>query len=138
MPPAAAGWLPAVGHLSADRVKLSLSVVPAASVTASSFLQDFNKVLNISFSLMLGVYGSVAALGYYYFGSSAHTLVTTDLGRNSPFSGHHFLFPGWTVDKLVALSILLNAYTTYPSLVLVMQVSHCALHLAVIPKPSVS
>lgn len=86
-------------------------------------IQDFDTVLNISFSLMLGVYGTVAALGYYYFGSSAHTLLTTDLARNSPFSGHYFLLPGLTADKLVALSIMLNAYSTYPSLVLVMQVS---------------
>ncbi len=87
-------------------------------------MQDFDTVLNISFSLMLGVYGAVAALGYYYFGSSAHTLVTTDLARNSPFTGHYLLLPGLTVDKLVSLSILLNAYSTYPSLVLVMQVTH--------------
>ena len=86
-------------------------------------IQDFDTVLNISFSLMLGVYGSVAALGYYYFGSSAHTLLTTDLARNSPFSGHYLLLPVLTADKLVALSIMLNAYSTYPSLVLVMQVS---------------
>ena len=72
---------------------------------------------------MLGVYGAVAALGYYYFGNSAHTLVTTDLARNSPFTGHYLIVPGLTVDKLVALSILMNAYSTYPSLVLVMQVS---------------
>lgn len=72
---------------------------------------------------MMGVYGTVAALGYYYFGSSAHTLLTTDLARNSPFTGHCFLLPGLTADKLVALCIMLNAYSTYPSLVLVMQVS---------------
>ena len=90
-------------------------------------IQDFDTVLNISFSLMLGVYGAVAALGYYYFGSSAHTLLTTDLARNSPFSGHYFLLPGLTADKMVALSIMLNAYSTYPSLVLVMQVSPTAL-----------
>ena len=73
---------------------------------------------------MLGVYGTVAALGYWYFGKSAHTLITTDLARNSPFTGHYLLLPGLTADKLVALCILLNAYSTYPSLVLVMQVRH--------------
>lgn len=92
-------------------------------------MQEFDTVLNISFGLMLGVYGTVAALGYYYFGSSAHTLLTTDLARNSPFSGHYFLLPGLTADKLVALSIMLNAYSTYPSLVLVMQVSSYSHHL---------
>lgn len=92
-------------------------------------VQDFDTVLNMSFSLMLIVYGTVAALGYYYFGSSAHTLLTTDLARNSPFTGHYLLLPGLTVDKLVSLSILLNAYSTYPSLVLVMQVAHL-IHLS--------
>ena len=91
-------------------------------------MQEFDTVLNISFGLMLGVYGTVAALGYYYFGSSAHTLLTTDLACNSPFSGHYFLLPGLTADKLVALSIMLNAYSTYPSLVLVMQVSSYSHH----------
>ena len=86
-------------------------------------MQDFDRVLNISFSLMLVVYGTVAGLGYYYFGNSAHTLVTTDLTLNSPFRGHALLLPGLTVDKLVAVCVLLNAYSTYPSLVLVMQVS---------------
>ena len=33
------------------------------------------------------------------------------------------LIPGFTVDKLVALCILVNAYTTYPCLILVIQVS---------------
>lgn len=83
----------------------------------------------MSFSLMLIVYGAVAGLGYYYFGSSAHTLLTTDLARNSPFTGHYLLLPGMTVDKLVSLSILLNAYSTYPSLVLVMQVAHLTTYL---------
>lgn len=96
--------------------------LPVATMTL--LLQDFDKVLNISFSLMLVVYGTVAGLGYYYFGDSAHTLVTTDLTLNSPFRGHNLLLPGLTVDKLVAACVLLNAYSTYPSLVLVMQVSH--------------
>ena len=84
---------------------------------------------------MLGVYSTVAALGYYYFGSSAHTLLTTDLARNSPFSGRYFLLPGLTADKLVALSIMLNAYSTYPSLVLVMQVRPPAMQLGCIKPP---
>ena len=80
---------------------------------------------------MLGVYGTVAALGYYYFGSSAHTLVTTDLARNSAYTGHYLLLPGLTVDTLVSVSILLNAYSTYPSLVLVMQVTPAFFALSV-------
>ena len=38
------------------------------------------------------------------------------------------IFPGLTVDKLVSACILVNAYTTYPCLILVIQVTfpcHC-------------
>ncbi|KAL3142963.1 hypothetical protein ABBQ38_003248 [Trebouxia sp. C0009 RCD-2024] len=122
---------PAPGHTMADWNIIQACGIFAMSVSGHSSLpvlrnsmakpQEFDSVLNVSFSLMLGVYGTVAALGYYYFGSSAHTLLTTDLARNSPFTGHYFLLPGLTADKLVALCIMLNAYSTYPSLVLVMQ-----------------
>lgn len=122
---------PPPGYVAADWDIIQACGIFAISVSGHSSLpvlrnsmarvQDFDSVLNLSFGLMLGVYGAVAALGYYYFGNSAHTLVTTDLARNSPFTGHYLILPGLTVDKLVALSILMNAYSTYPSLVLVMQ-----------------
>lgn len=38
------------------------------------------------------------------------------------------LLPGFTVDKLVALCILVNAYTTYPCLILVIQVNSWCMH----------
>ncbi|CAL8462945.1 g2479 [Coccomyxa elongata] len=81
----------------------------------------FDKVINLAFTAMLIIYGIVAGLGYYYFGDAASTLITDDLARNSPFTGHSVLLPGFTVDKLVALCILVNAYTTYPCLILVIQ-----------------
>ena len=43
------------------------------------------------------------------------------------------IIPGLTVDKLVAACILVNAYTTYPCLILVIQVQ---LHAAITaPRP---
>ncbi|KAK9907650.1 hypothetical protein WJX75_007699 [Coccomyxa subellipsoidea] len=81
----------------------------------------FDKVINFAFTAMLIIYAIVAGLGYYYFGDAASTLITDDLARNSPFTGHSILIPGFTVDKLVALCILVNAYTTYPCLILVIQ-----------------
>ncbi|EIE27286.1 hypothetical protein COCSUDRAFT_45803 [Coccomyxa subellipsoidea C-169] len=83
--------------------------------------QAFDKVINFAFTAMLIIYAIVAGLGYYYFGDAASTLITDDLARNSPFTGHSILIPGFTVDKLVALCILVNAYTTYPCLILVIQ-----------------
>ncbi|CAK0784981.1 hypothetical protein CVIRNUC_008186 [Coccomyxa viridis] len=83
--------------------------------------QAFDSVINWAFTAMLIIYGAVAGLGYYYFGDAASTLITEDLATNSPFVGRSIIIPGLTVDKLVAACILVNAYTTYPCLILVIQ-----------------
>ncbi|CAL5228951.1 g12183 [Coccomyxa viridis] len=83
--------------------------------------QAFDSVINWAFTAMLVIYGAVAGLGYYYFGDAASTLITDDLANNSPFTGRSIIFPGLTVDKLVSACILVNAYTTYPCLILVIQ-----------------
>ena len=85
-------------------------------------LQDFDSVLNLGFSTMLVLYALVAVCGYYYFGWGAHELVTADLKTNSPISGVSLVISGLTVDKLVSAFILCNAFTTYPNLLLVIQV----------------
>ena len=71
---------------------------------------------------MLVLYALVAICGYYYFGCGAHELVTADLKTNSPISGMSLIISGLTVDKLVSAFILCNAFTTYPNLLLVIQV----------------
>ena len=80
-------------------------------------------MLNLGFSTMLVLYALVAVCGYYYFGWGAHELVTADLKTNSPISGVSLIISGLTVDKLVSAFILCNAFTTYPNLLLVIQVS---------------
>ena len=85
-------------------------------------MQDFGQVLNLAFSTMLVLYGTVAACGYYYWGRNAHELVTSDLEVNSPWSGVSVIAPGLTLDRLVSGCILVNAATTYPSLLMVIQV----------------
>ena len=85
-------------------------------------MQAFDHVLAIAFGSMLAVYGLVAGLGYYYFGRDAATLVTSDLATDTPFAGKAILVPGLTVANFMAGCVLLNAYTTYPSLLLVIQV----------------
>ena len=84
-------------------------------------LQNFGRVLTLAFTAMTVLYGLVSAAGYLYWGRGAQTLVTTDLTLHSPFSGRA---KGLSVDTLVDLCILVNVFTTYPSLVLVMQVGN--------------
>lgn len=86
-------------------------------------------MLAIAFGTMLVVYSLVAGLGYYYFGRDAATLVTSDLATDTPFAGKSILIPGFTVANFMAGCVLLNAYTTYPSLLLVIQVCSCNLML---------
>eukprot|EP00891_Asterochloris_glomerata_P009030 jgi/Astpho2/9030/fgenesh1_pg.00133_%23_58_t len=78
---------------------------------------DFPRVVTLAFSAMALLYGCVSAAGYYYWGNGALTLVTSDLALHSPFARNGRL----PVDKLVDACILVNVFTTYPSLVLVMQ-----------------
>ncbi|KAK9825697.1 hypothetical protein WJX81_006348 [Elliptochloris bilobata] len=122
---------PPAGHTLVKRGILEAFGIFAISVSGHTSLpvlrnsmknpKDFNKVIYASFAAMAMVYGLVAGLGYYYFGDAASTLVTNDLAIDSPFTGHWLLVRGLTVDKVVVLCILVNAYTTYPCLVLVIQ-----------------
>lgn len=68
-------------------------------------LQAFDKVINFAFTAMLIIYAIVAGLGYYYFGDAASTLITDDLARNSPFTGHSV-----SNSVLMILSIALDSY----------------------------
>ncbi len=85
-------------------------------------MQEFDKVLDMGFGTMLVLYALVAGCGYYYWGNQAHTLLTTDLKLNSRLSGQSILLPGLTMERLVSACILVNACTTYPNLVMVIQV----------------
>ena len=78
-------------------------------------------MVTLAFSAMALLYGCVSAAGYYYWGKGTLTLVTSDLALHSPFARNGRL----PVDKLVDACILVNVFTTYPSLVLVMQVRRC-------------
>lgn len=49
--------------------------------------------LTASFSVMLAVYCTTAAVGYWYFGDSASPLVTADLAHNSWYTSHARLVP---------------------------------------------
>ena len=59
---------------------------------------------------------------YFYFGDQTSELITADLAERSPFSGRSLLVSGLTLDRFVNVCIALNAWTTYPVLVVVLQV----------------
>ena len=80
-----------------------------------------HRLADSSQSTQLAITGIVGGAGYWYFGSTASELITTDLALKAPFSGRSLLIKGITVDRIVAASVLVNAYTTYPCLVLVIQ-----------------
>lgn len=82
----------------------------------------FPRVLNTSFAAMAALYGGVAVAGYYYYGDGAHQVVTASLARDSPFSRDFKLGPASvSLDDAVGAAILLNAVTTYPALVMIVQ-----------------
>lgn len=90
---------PPPGHHALSWGVISAAGIFAVSVSGHSSLpalrnsmaraSDFDAVLNFSFLAMLSIYGSVAGIGYYYFGDAASDLITTDLAINSPFTGHY-------------------------------------------------
>ncbi|KFM27547.1 Vacuolar amino acid transporter 1 [Auxenochlorella protothecoides] len=74
----------------------------------------FPALLTAAFCVMALLYGTVGAMGYWYYGSTTSALITTDISRAGP----------WTdtaMDKLLACLLLVNCSTKYPALVLVLQ-----------------
>lgn len=78
---------PAPGHKAFHRDVLQGFGIFAVSVSGHSSLPAirssmarphlFGSVLNLSFAVMLLVYSSVAAFGYYYFGDMTSQIITT-------------------------------------------------------------
>lgn len=82
----------------------------------------FPSVLTASFSAMGFLYGGVALSGYWYYGDTAKQVATASLASDSPFGGvvkvRGFKI---TLDAAVGAAVLLNAVTTYPALVMIVQ-----------------
>jgi hypothetical protein len=69
--------------------------------------ERFPVALTASFSVMLAVYCTTAAVGYWYFGDSASPLVTADLAHNSWYTSHARLVPVHRLlVRLLGLSVL--------------------------------
>ena len=102
------------GHSSLPALRSSLAD-PAA----------FPAVLNAAFLAMAAAYGATAMAGYFYFGDAASPVVTSNLAADAPFAGAPLLPPPFppslTADALVGWAVLANAFSTYPSMVMVVQ-----------------
>jgi vesicular inhibitory amino acid transporter len=85
--------------------------------------EKFHAVINAAFACMALLYGGVCTVGYAYWGDGARQVVTASIARESPFAGRALLpaFPALTLDAVVGGCVLLNAVTTYPALIMVVQ-----------------
>jgi hypothetical protein len=63
---------------------------------------------------------TISSIGYWYWGNSAHTLVTKDFEEHSPYM-HLTIGRGFGIHKAVDAIVVLNVATTLPLLVLSLQ-----------------
>jgi vesicular inhibitory amino acid transporter len=77
----------------------------------------FPRVLDGAFLAMGLAYGATAATGYYYFGDAASPVITANLASDAPFSGRLSSL----IPRAVGWAVLANAFSTYPSMVMVVQ-----------------
>lgn len=70
----------------------------------------------------------VVAHRYWYFGDRTSAIITRDLSLRAPFAGRSFVLKGLTVVHVVDVFVAVNAYTTYPLLVVVLQARPASVH----------
>ena len=80
----------------------------------------FSEALNWAYVTMAAVLGTMAAVGYWYWGAHAHTLVTQDFDLQSPYM-HLVLGKGLGVHKVVEALIIMSLVTRVPMLLLALQ-----------------
>eukprot|EP00892_Ulva_mutabilis_P008914 jgi/Ulvmu1/6395/UM003_0023.1 len=106
---------------------ISIDIIPASSIFAlgvaghSAFpsvrasmasTRQFSTALNVAYVACAVATGVVCGVGYWYWGDSAHVLVTTDFERHSPYGA--FTLRGWGIQSAVEVLIALNVGTTVP------------------------
>ena len=102
--------------------KLKNSLFPLLFLFFSFKQKNQHGVLDAAFAVMGLLYGGIAAAGYYYFGDGSRQVITANLKENSPFGTGSFLnIPGLTLDNAIGGFVLLNAFTTYPALIMIVQ-----------------
>lgn len=99
------------------------STFPAlrASMHAPS---QFPRVIWLSFSSMMAIYCTVAAVGFWYFGDQVTTLVVEAMAQGSVYSRGKATIGGLQVGVGDAVAVLvgLRAATAFPAVVMVLQV----------------
>lgn len=108
-----------LGHSLAQAIGIfavSLSghtTLPALRAGMSS-PSKFPAVLSLSFAVMIGLYGAVGVVGYWYYGDATSALVTSNISTAGAWAASH-------LDKVLAALLLVSCGTKYPALVLVLQ-----------------
>jgi vesicular inhibitory amino acid transporter len=94
--------------------------------------RKFSYALGASFGIMAGVYGVVAAAGYYYWGDDVSALATFDLATNSAYSssgggggsgsGGGQMWHQWLqIDRILASLVLITCSAKVPALIMVVE-----------------
>jgi hypothetical protein len=80
----------------------------------------FATALNWAYTAMAVTLTAITTIGYWYWGSTAHTLVTEDFDLSSPYA--RYTIGGVVgIHKVVEVIVILNIGTTVPLLVLSLQ-----------------
>lgn len=70
---------------------------------------------------MFVAYGSIAAVGYWYFGDALQPIVVTNMVKGSVYTGRTLL-AGLDVGLLTGVLVGFRAYTVLPAVLVVLQV----------------
>lgn len=79
----------------------------------------FSRALDVAYVACAVATGAVCAVGYWYWGDSAHVLVTTDFERHSPYAAYTLW--GFGIQHVVELLIAVNVGTKVPLYVIALQ-----------------
>jgi len=81
--------------------------------------ESFRRVMVLSFAALVSLFMSVGAAGYFYFGTSAHEIITKDL--DVTWIGRLQLLPGFSMNSLLILLVGLQGLTAIPMGIAVLQ-----------------
>lgn len=79
----------------------------------------FPAALNIAYAACAVATGTVCAVGYWYWGDSAHVLVTTDFEAHSPYAA--YTLRGFGIQHAVETLVAVNVGTKVPLYVIALQ-----------------
>eukprot|EP00873_Tetraselmis_striata_P008942 jgi/Tetstr1/429206/TSEL_019158.t1 len=80
---------------------------------------QFRTVMMISMSVLVFLFAAMGASGYYYFGTSAHEIITSDL--QITWIGKVKLFPGFSMNSVLVLMVAIQGLCSIPPGIAVLQ-----------------